>query len=413
MSEIAVISSRRTYLQKESEKGSHRAKAALKLFDDPDRFLSTIQIGITVIGILTGIYSGATLSHDFALLLEKIGLPLNYAQPIAQTLIVIVVTYFTLIFGELVPKRIGMNVAEKVAIAMARPMSIVSKITSPFVKLLAASTSFMVKMLGIKESDGKVTEEEIMSMVKEGRLDGEVQEVEEDIMERVFIMGDLKVESIMTHRSEIVSITTSMSREEIVEVMKENDIDSYPVYSTEEDSIVGVATFRNLAFELIQDEFDLKSVISQPIYVPENLNAYKALEIMKERCVEELLVCDEFGTLAGVITLKDIMEGLVGNIDESPNDKSIVKRPNTEEWLVDGQIPFYDFLSFFEKEEVFDEVSYNTLAGLILDKLEHIPTEGESFIWENLNIEVVDMDGTRIDKVSVRHQPNIPKGEDR
>lgn len=413
MSEIAVISSRRTYLQKESEKGSHRAKAALKLFDDPDRFLSTIQIGITVIGILTGIYSGATLSHDFALLLEKIGLPLNYAQPIAQTLIVIVVTYFTLIFGELVPKRIGMNVAEKVAIAMARPMSIVSKITSPFVKLLAASTSFMVKMLGIKESDGKVTEEEIMSMVKEGRLDGEVQEVEEDIMERVFIMGDLKVESIMTHRSEIVSITTSMSREEIVEVMKENDIDSYPVYSTEEDSIVGVATFRNLAFELIQDEFDLKSVISQPIYVPENLNAYKALEIMKERCVEELLVCDEFGTLAGVITLKDIMEGLVGNIDESPNDKSIVKRPNTEEWLVDGQIPFYDFLSFFEKEEVFDEVSYNTLAGLILDKLEHIPTEGESFIWENLNIEVVDMDGTRIDKVSVRHQPNIQKDEDR
>ncbi|MBE6299322.1 MAG: HlyC/CorC family transporter [Bacteroidales bacterium] len=407
MSEIAIISSRRTFLQKEADKGNGKAKTALKLFDDPDRFLSTIQIGITAISILTGIFSGATLSDDLALLLSKVGLPLQYSLPISQTLIVIIVTYFTLILGELVPKRIGMNEPEKVATAIAKPMNIISRMASPFVKLLSKSTTLIVSMIGIKENNSKVTEEEIMSMVKEGRLDGEVQEVEEDIMERVFMLGDLKVESIMTHRSEIVSISNTLSHDEIIALIKENDFDTYPIYSEEEDSIIGVVTFKELALELIQKDFKLENIISKPIYIPENLSVYKALETMKEKCVTELMVCDEFGALAGVITLRDIMKGLVGNIDEDPNEQSIVKRSEKEEWLIDGQIPFYDFLSHFEKEELYDEAPYNTLAGLILNKLEHIPTAGEKLEWNIFKLEIVDMDGARIDKVSVSLLPEI------
>ncbi len=405
MSEIAIISSRRTFLQKEADKGNGKAKTALKLFDDPDRFLSTIQIGITAISILTGIFSGATLSDDLAQLLSKVGLPLKYSLPISQTLIVIIVTYFTLILGELVPKRIGMNEPEKVATAIAKPMNIISRMASPFVKLLSKSTSLIVSIIGIKENNSKVTEEEIMSMVKEGRLDGEVQEVEEDIMERVFMLGDLKVESIMTHRSEVVSISNTLSHDEIIALIKENDFDTYPIYSEEEDSIIGVVTFKELALELIQKDFKLENIISKPIYIPENLSVYKALETMKEKCVTELMVCDEFGALAGVITLRDIMEGLVGNIDENPNEQSIVKRSEKEEWLIDGQIPFYDFLSHFEKEELYDEAPYNTLAGLILNKLEHIPTAGEKLEWNIFKLEIVDMDGARIDKVSVSLLP--------
>ncbi len=407
MSEIAIISSRRTFLQKEADKGNGKAKTALKLFDDPDRFLSTIQIGITAISILTGIFSGATLSDDLALLLSKVGLPLQYSLPISQTLIVIIVTYFTLILGELVPKRIGMNEPEKVATAIAKPMNIISRMASPFVKLLSKSTTLIVSMIGIKENNSKVTEEEIMSMVKEGRLDGEVQEVEEDIMERVFMLGDLKVESIMTHRSEIVSISNTLSHDEIIALIKENDFDTYPIYSEEDDSIIGVVTFKELALELIQKDFKLENIISKPIYIPENLSVYKALETMKEKCVTELMVCDEFGALAGVITLRDIMKGLVGNIDEDPNEQSIVKRSEKEEWLIDGQIPFYDFLSHFEKEELYDEAPYNTLAGLILNKLEHIPTAGEKLEWNIFKLEIVDMDGARIDKVSVSLLPEI------
>ena len=411
MSEIAIISSRRTFLLKEADKGNSKAKTALKLFDDPDRFLSTIQIGITAISILTGIFSGATLSDDLAMLLSKVGLPLKYSLPISQTLIVIIVTYFTLILGELVPKRIGMNEPEKVATAIAKPMNIISRMASPFVKLLSKSTSLIVSLIGIKENNSKVTEEEIMSMVKEGRLDGEVQEVEEDIMERVFMLGDLKVESIMTHRSEVVSISNSLSHDEIIDLIKENDFDTYPIYSEEEDSIIGIVTFKELALELINEDFKLDNIISKPIYIPENLSVYKALETMKEKCVTELTVCDEFGALAGVITLRDIMEGLVGNIDEDPNEQSIVKRPEKEEWLIDGQIPFYDFLSHFEKEELYDEAPYNTLAGLILDKLEHIPTTGEKLEWDIFKLEIVDMDGARIDKVSVSKLSNT-KGKE-
>lgn len=401
MSEIALISSRKSYLQKESDRGNKRAKTALKLFNDPDRFLSTVQIGITVIGILTGIYSGDVLSKDFAAILQAAGLPAAYCHIVAQTIIVIGVTYLTLIFGELVPKRIGMSIAEKVAITVAGTMNFLSVLAAPFVKLLSKSTSLVLRIAGVKSDQGKITEEEIMSMIKEGRREGEVQQVEEDIMERVFLLGDLKAESLMTHRKDVVFIEPEMTRKEILGLMEETEFDIFPVFSKSKNDVIGVISIRQLAFEMQNAEIDLDRIMKPAIYIHENLDVYKALKMMREKGVSQLLVCDEFGSFRGIITLRDILEGLVGALDENSDEPPIVKRQGREEWLVEGQMPFYDFLSYFEKEQLYDDGNYNTVAGLILDELEHIPQAGERLSWNCFEIEIVDMDGARIDKVAV------------
>lgn len=401
MSEIALISSRKSYLQKETEKGNKRARMAFRLFNDPDRFLSTVQIGITAIGILTGIYSGDVLADNFAVLLESIGVAPKYSHITGQTIIVIAVTYFTIIFGELVPKRIGMSAAEKVSLVLAAPMSFLSAVASPFVKLLSVSTAFVLRVMGVKDSTGKVTEDEILSMVKEGRIVGEVQPVEEDIMERVFLLGDLKAESLMTHRKDVVFINADMTRDEVIPLMERDEVGIFPVFSKERDEVVGVVEPMTLALSVIGDDFSIDRIMQPAVYIHENLDVYKALQMMREKHKSHLLVCDEFGSFRGIITLRDIMEGLVGVMDENPNEPLVVKREGKDEWLVDGQMPFYDFLAYFDKEELFDEAGYNTVAGLILDKLEHIPQAGESLSWKCFSIEVVDMDGARIDKVAV------------
>lgn len=401
MSEIALVSSRKSYLQKEAEKGNKRARIAFKLFNDPDRFLSTIQIGITAIGILTGIYSGDVLADNFAVLLERIGMNPHYSHITGQTIIVIVVTYFTIIFGELVPKRIGMSAAEKVSLVLAAPMSFLSAVAAPFVKLLSVSTAFVLRIIGVKDKAGKVTEEEILSMVKEGRIVGEVQPVEEDIMERVFLLGDLKAESLMTHRKDVVFVSADMTREEVIPLMEHDEVGIFPVFSRERDDVVGVVEPMDLALSVISDDFSIEKIMRPAVYIHENLDVYKALQMMREKHMAQLLVCDEFGSFRGIITLRDIMEGLVGVLDENPNEPLIIKRAGKDEWLVDGQMPFYDFLAHFDKEEFFDEAGYNTVAGLILDKLEHIPQAGESLSWKCFDMEVVDMDGARIDKVAV------------
>ncbi|MEG1574006.1 MAG: hemolysin family protein [Bacteroidales bacterium] len=401
MSEIALISSRKSFLKNEADKGDKRAKTALKLFNDPDKFLSTVQIGITVIGILTGIYSGDILSGNFAAWLEKIGMPATYCHITAQSVIVIAVTYFTLIFGELVPKRIGMSVAEKVAITVAGMMNFLSILASPFVTLLSKSTSGVLSLAGIKYDSGKITEEEILSMIKEGRREGEVQQVEEDIMGRVFLLGDLKAESLMTHRKDIIFIEEDMTREEILPLIEKNEFEIFPVYSRDKDDILGVITIKSLAVEIQNRVIDINRIINPAIYIHENLDVYKALKMMREKRVSQLLVCDEFGSFRGIITLRDIMEGLVGTLDQNPNEQPIIKCQGRDGWLVDGQMPFYDFLSFFDMGQLFDNGIYNTVAGLILDKLEHIPQPGERLSWRCFEMEIHEMDGARIDKVTV------------
>lgn len=403
MSEIAVIQARKTTLSNDEKKGSKGAKTALRLANDPDRFLSTVQIGITLIGILTGIYSGASLSGRFSDVFESFGMPERWAYPLAQGLIVIIVTYLTIIFGELVPKRIGMSVAERVSEIISRPMYVLSVIAGPFVWVLSKSTEAVVNLLGVKNAESKVTEEDIKSIVQEGKEDGEVQEVEQDIVERVFMLGDLTVDSIMTHRSDVVTLDVSMSNDELKAVLNDNLYEAYPLIDRGIDNILGVVLLKDLLFRLDDKTLKLKSIMHPAVYFYENMSVYKALEQMKEKRLTQAFICDEFGSFQGIITLRDILEGLVGTIDEVNNDPEIVKREGSESWLVDGQCSFYDFLSYFDKEDLYDseQQDYNTLAGLIIEQMKHIPQAGERTEWNCFNFEIVDMDGARIDKVLV------------
>ena len=408
MSEMALVSARKSRLETEAKKGNKSAKTALSLAEEPDQFLSTVQIGITLIGILTGLYSGESLSHHLAVLMDRIPELQPYSKTIAQAIIVILVTYFTLIFGELVPKRIGLGRAERVSMAIARPMHLLSLIASPFVWLLSKSTEISVKMLGINaDEDNKVTEEEIKAIVKEGYDGGEVQEVEQDIVERVFNLGDRKVGSIMTHRSDMVWLDLNDSLENIKQLVEANLYNVYPVSSGRLDNLLGVVYLKDLFGKLDTPGFSLQHVIRPAQYVPENQTVYNALEQIKQTRVHSAIVTDEFGSVQGIVTLKDIMVGLIGQVPEPDDEQDIVERADGS-YLVDGQYSFYDFLEFFDKEDLYTEYDYNTLSGLILEILEHVPKTGETLDWIDFSFEIVDMDGARIDKVLVRKRPEEP-----
>lgn len=401
MSEIALVSARKSRLETEAKKGSKSARTALKLATSPDIFLSTIQIGITLVGILTGLYSGDVLAQDFGRVIARIEPLSAHAVTIAQTIIVIVVTYLTLIIGELVPKRIGMNAAERVSKWVARPMYLLSKVASPFVWLLSKSTTGVLRLLGISGiEEGKVTEEEIKAIIQEGTEDGEVQMVEQELVERVFNLGDRNVGSIMTHRSEMVWLSLSDSREQIERTVRDNLYNAYPVADHNLKQVDGVVYLKDLFGKLDEPDFDLRSVLRPVLYIPERLSVYNALEQLRTQEVKSALVIDEFGSVEGIITLKDIIRGLIGNTTEEGEEPEIIQREEGG-WLVDGQCSFYDFLAYFDMEDLYADYGYNTLSGLILDRLEHVPRTGEKLRWMSFTLEVVDMDGARIDKVLV------------
>lgn len=404
MSEMALVSARKSNLEMLARQGSKSARQALRLAKDPDRFLSTVQIGITLIGILTGIYSGDTLAAKFGAQLAEFGIPVRTATSIAQVVIVILVTYLTIIFGELVPKRIGMNAAERAARIVARPMRLLSLIASPFVWLLAKTTAGVTRLLGLQKAESKVTEAEIRSMVQEGTEDGEVQVVEQQIVGRVFSLGDRTVESIMTHRSEIAWIDISMSAEEINRIVAQAPHNRYPVGDGSLDKLLGVVYLKDLFLHLNQPGFDLRSILTPGKFFHEEFEVYNALEQLRSEQLGYGIICDEFGVTRGIITLKDIFEALVGELPDPREEPDIVRRDDGS-CLVDGQCPFYDFLDAFGVEEDYPANAYNTLSGLILDLLGHIPATGEKIKWGPFSFEIVDMDGARIDKILVHYNP--------
>ncbi len=402
MSEIALVSARKSKFESKAKKGNKSASAALRLIEKPDYFLSTIQIGITLIGILTGLYSGEALAGYLAEYIAYIPVLEPYAATISKTLIVIVVTYLTLVLGELVPKRIGMSFSDSVSLIVARPMTLLSTIASPFVWLLSKSTWLTVKVLGLdKNKESKVTEEEIKAIVKEGYNDGEVQEVEQDIVDRVFTLGDRTVDSVMTHRSEMIWLDITDSVESIKKKMEEDLFDVYPVSSGNLDDLLGVVYLKDLFFHISSPDFSLRSMIRQAQFVPENQSVYTTLEQFKKAGVKYALVTDEFGGIQGIVTLKDIMEGLVGQMPEQGDEPDVVEREDGS-WLIDGQYPFYDFLALFDMQELYTDYDCNTISGLILTILERMPKVGEKIHWSCFDMEVVDMDGARIDKVLVK-----------
>lgn len=406
MSEIALVSARKARLEMEARKGKKSAQKALELANNPDKFLSTIQIGITLIGIITGLFSGEAFAQDLAEILSEISWLQPYALTTSKLVIVIIVTYLTLVFGELVPKRVGMGLAEKVAVLTAKPMNILSRITSPFVWILTKSTALIIRLWGLdKIEENKVTEEEIKAIVKEGFDGGEVQEVEQDIVERVFSLGDRDVGSIMTHRSELVWMDIRDTPEQIRDKVKENLYNIYPVASDKFDNIVGVVYLKDLFACIDSPDFTLSQVLRPAQFVPENQSVYNALEQFKTARVNYGLVADEFGGIQGIVTLKDILEALIGQVLDADEELEIKERSDGT-WLVDGQYSFYNFLEYFDMEDLYAEHDYNTLSGLILEQLERVPTTGDKLIWTHFEFEIIDMDKARIDKVLVRKIPD-------
>ncbi len=399
MSEIALISARKSRLEKAKKQGKNAAKIALRLAEEPDRFLSTVQIGITSIGILTGIYSGDVLAKNFATLLIKWGVSLQYADEVAQVTLVVIVTYLTLVLGELVPKRLGMAAAERIAMGVAWPMQQLSRIASPFVWILSHSTRALFKLIGSDVQDSKVTEEEIKMIVKEGAKEGEIQEVEHDIVERVFLLGDLKVKHLMTHRGDTIWMNTEMDANQVREVLHENVYEMYPVAEGSLDKLRGVVMLKDLVLHLNSSAFSLEKIIRPAVYFFENMTVYKTLEQMKHQHISQALVVNEFGVFEGIITLKDILEGLVGDMNDEQELPDIVASEG--HWVAEGQYSFHDFLSYFDLEDPALNSKYDTLSGLILDKLEHIPQVNETIVWGDFVFEIQSMDGVRIDKVLI------------
>lgn len=408
MAEIALVSARKARLENSAKQGDEKAKVALKLANNPDTFLSTVQIGITLIGILTGLYSGKNLEDDIRLYLNTIPLLAPYSNAFATAIIVIGVTYFTLVLGELLPKRIGLANPEVIAKALAKPMYFISRVTFPFIWLLSRSTLALVKLFGLKRrSDNNVTEEEIKAIISEGTSSGAIEETEQEIIERVFHLGDRNITSLMTHRTDIVWLDISEEGESYKRKIRQAPHSVYPVCDGQIDHIKGIITIKDLyaAGNLAV----LKDVMKKPLFIPDNNSAYQVLEKFKETQVHAAFIVDEYGTFLGMITLNDILEAIVGDMPEiGADDYDMVKRDDGS-YLIDAQIPFYDFLSEFEMEDMMAEFEqeFDTLAGFILHHLEHIPVTGEKLTWKHFTFEIVDMDAHRIDKILVTPPENI------
>ena len=403
MSEIALISARKNRLETAAKKGNKNAKAALDLANSPNEFLSTVQIGITLIGILTGIYSGDKITTDVQNFVATFEALNPYANSIAVGIVVVVLTFFSLVLGELLPKRIGLNYPEAIAKAVALPMKIVSTVTMPFIWLLTTSTDFLLKMLQIKPTaDGKVTEEEIKAIIKEGTEVGEVQEIEQDIVERVFHIGDRKVNSLMTHRSDIVYLSLEDTKEEI-KAKVINELHSvYPVCEDNLDNVIGLVLLKDLFVSFESGTFDLKSITRDAVYLIEQTSAYKALENFKTSKMHYAFVVDEHAIFQGVITLNDILEALVGDASDFDEDEYKLVANEDGTWLVDGQYSLHDFLTFFDLDELINDYEVTTVSGFFITELGNIPNQGEKIIWNKLELEALAMDGAKIDKVLIK-----------
>ncbi|WP_442788037.1 hemolysin family protein [Flavobacterium sp. SUN052] len=403
MSEIALISARKNRLETAAKKGNANAKVALDLVNSPNKLLSTVQIGITLISILTGIFSGDKITTDVQTFIATFPALQNYAHSIAVGIVVMILTFFSLVLGELLPKRIGLNYPETIAKSMAVPMKIISQVTAPFIWLLTISTDGLLKLFNIKPTaDGKVTEDEIKAIIKEGTEVGEVQEIEQDIVERVFHIGDRKVNSLMTHRSDIVYLSVNDSVAELkVKVL--NELHSiFPVCNDSLDEIIGIVSLKDLFSNFDKENFNLKTIAKEPVYLIEQTSAYKALEKFKKSRVHYAFIVDEHAVFQGIITLDDILEALVGDASDFDDDEYKLTANDDGTWLVDGQYSLHDFLTFFDMDELTTDYEVTTVSGFFITELGNIPKQGEKLIWNKLEFEAQKMDGAKIDKVLIK-----------
>jgi putative hemolysin len=416
LSEMAVVSARKARLEQRANAGDRRARAALELANEPNQFLSTIQVGITLVGILTGAFGGARLAGPLAAQLQRVPALAPYSEPLALSSVVLASTYLSLIVGELVPKRLALNSPERSAAAVAIPMRALARLAAPLVALLGASTDLVLRLLGQRPAaEAPVTEEEVKILIEQGTRAGVFEAAEQEIVESVFRLGDRRVSSLMTPRPEIAWLDLEGAPERIRRAIVEHEHSRFPVGRGGLDEVVGIALAKDILAPAPPDRpLDLEALVRPALFVPESMPAFRALETFKRSGCQIALVVDEYGSVQGLVTIIDLLEALVGDIPSPAElaEPPALRRPDGS-WLLDGTLPFEDAKEMLGLGELPGEGSgdYHTVGGLMMRQAGRIPGVGDGFEWEGLRFEVVDMDGNRVDKVLVA--PISPGRSDR
>ncbi|HAV77737.1 MAG TPA: hypothetical protein DCX53_10350 [Anaerolineae bacterium] len=400
MSEMAVASSRKARLQQRINEGDNKAERVLSLLQEPNLFLSTVQIGITLVGVFTGAVGGATLAEPLGKALGRIPAFTDFADSLALGIVVISITFVSILLGELVPKRIAMHSPEQIASFLAGPMIGVSKLFAPPIWLLGKLSNFILNLLGIKPgNEPPVTEEEIQLLIDQGTQAGVFEEAEHDMVEGVFSLGDQRVYSLMTPRTDIIWLDIDDTAEIILEKIGLNDFSRFPVRQGTLDVILGIVKARDLLIPILGGKkINLKEILKPAFYVPETMQASRALEILKEKGTDMILIIDEFGGLQGLLTINDILEEIVGEMEI---DEPQATQRQDGSWLLDGMLEVDEFKDIFEFKDLPHENEYETLSGFVMMSLGRVPQVADVFEWNSYNFEVIDMDGRRVDKVLV------------
>jgi len=408
MFEIALVSARKSLLEERASFGNTGAKVALHLLKEPERILSAIQVGITLIGIVSGAFGGIALADDFAPFLRKFPMISEYAEVLSVTIVVGLITYLSLIIGELVPKTIALNNAEKITIALSPAMAVFGKINKPVVSFLSFSTKLVLKILRIKpKADIPVSEEELKMLLKQGSEQGIIEKEESQIISEVFRFGTKRAQSIMTPRVDVIWLDVDDPFENLVQTALNSGLSRFPVTEGGSEDIKGFVSIKDIfAHEHTSEVFDIRDIIAEPLFIPERMLAVKVLELFRQTKIHYGIVINEYGALEGVITLHDIVENIIGDfpsIDEVTDDMVVIR--NDGSYLVDGWMPLDDLEDLLKIQSLFEDAGntpeISTLGGFMMFRLERVPSAGEKFSFRNYKFEVVDMDGNRVDKVMI------------
>jgi putative hemolysin len=402
LSEIALVSVKKSRIEHLAAQGSSRAKIVLQLLENPENFLSSVQVGITLIGIISGAYGGVTLTDDMEQFFSSFTIFSSYHHIISLVTVIGSITYFSIVIGELVPKTIAMNNAESIALFCVPIIKYFTLITYPFVKLLSVSTNFILKLFGIKENETeKVSEDELRFMLKNARKQGVLEKEESEVHHNLFSFTDQTAKSLMTHSSEVEWINSNLPVETIFEKLKESVHSKFIVGDGSIDKVLGVITIRDFLEHYKREGFELAQIINLPIFIIHNTPAFKILNAFKSKKQYIAIVVDEFGATKGIITLHDLTEAIVGDLpDEDEKDElNIIKRDDNS-YLIDGKTLIFELNQYFQKEIIEDNISqYTTISGFIISKLQSMPNTSDKVSYENYEFEIIDMDGVRIDKV--------------
>jgi putative hemolysin len=418
MSELAIVSASRPLLRQKAKQGNIRAATALRLAEDSGNFLSTVQVGITLVGILAGTYGGASITEKLGPVLNQYPFVEPYGHVLAGAIVVGLITYFSVIIGELIPKQLALRNAEGIAMFVARPMAILSKITAPVVYLFETSARFIMRLLGMAGSDSEeVTEAEVHAVLAEGAESGVFEKSEHEMLRRIISLADRSVKSIMTHRTEMVALDIKDSFEEVVSTVREAGHSRYPVVDGGADAVIGAVRAKDiLKASFTPKNFQLKSVMQEIPTIPEMTTCLKAFEIFKASNIHMAVIVDEYGSTEGIVTSADLLEAVIGILPSNYDDvDDILVRERTDgSWLIDGRTPIHEMQLTFGLDDLSTEDGYETIAGFVVQNLRKAPEEGDMFEAFGYRFEVIDMDGRRIDKIlmmrvgesSVNYEPS-------